>query len=79
MLCFQNFDFKLTSEAKIQAVFTGREDMPVAFDFSHQGHALVMLYVQFLRELSRARSARSGAPWVTNFGKLTIRENLVMT
>ena len=39
---------KLTSEAKIQAVFTGREDMPVAFDFSHQGHALVTLYVQFL-------------------------------
>ena len=30
-------------------------------------------------ELSRARSARSGAPWVTKFGKLSIRENLVMT
>ena len=43
-----NFDFKLTSEAKIQLVFTGREDMPVAFDFSHQGHALVTLYVQLL-------------------------------
>ena len=43
-----NVDFKLTSEAKIQPVFTGREDMPVAFDFSHQGHALVTLYVQFL-------------------------------
>ena len=43
-----NFDFKLTSEAKIQPAFTGREDMPVAFDFSHQGHALVTLYVQFL-------------------------------
>ena len=42
------FDFKLTSEAKIQPVFTGREDMPVAFVFSHQGHALVTLYVQFL-------------------------------
>ena len=40
--------FKLTSEAKIQPVFTGREDMPFAFDFSHQGHALVTLYVQFL-------------------------------
>ena len=44
----QNFDFKLTSEAKIQPVFTGREDMPVAFDFSRQGHALVTLFVQFL-------------------------------
>ena len=44
-----NFDFKLASEAKIQPVFTGREDMPVAFDFSQQGHALVTLYVQFLR------------------------------
>ena len=43
-----NFDFKLTSEANMQPVFTGREDMPVAFDFSHQGHALVTLYVQFL-------------------------------
>ena len=55
MLCFicaaqLNFDFKLTSEAKIQPVFTGREDMPVAFDFPHQGHALqlVTVYVQFL-------------------------------
>ena len=37
----KNVDFKLTSEAKIQPVFTGREDMPVAFDFSHQGHARV--------------------------------------
>ena len=33
---------------KIKPVFTGREDMLVAFDFSHQGHALVTLYVQFL-------------------------------
>ena len=33
---------------KIQPVFTGREDMPVAFDFSHQGHTLVTLCVQFL-------------------------------
>ena len=52
MLCFicatQIFDFKLTSEAKIQPVFTGREDMPVAFDFSHQAHALVTLYIWFL-------------------------------
>ena len=31
----------LISEAKIQPVFTGREDMPVDFDFSHQGQALV--------------------------------------
>ena len=42
------FDFKLTSEATIQPVFTSKEDTPVAFDFSHQGHALVTLYVQFL-------------------------------
>ena len=53
MLCFicaaqLNFDFKLTSGAKIQPVFTGREDMPVPFDCSHQVHALVTLYVQFL-------------------------------
>ena len=53
MLCFicatpLKFDFKLTSEAKIQPVFTGRDDMPVAFNFSHLSHALVTLYVQFL-------------------------------
>ena len=29
--------------------------------------------------LARAKRARSGAPWVTKFGKLSIRENLVMT
>ena len=38
----------MNSAAKIQPVFTGREDMPVAFDFSHQGHAFLTLYVQFL-------------------------------
>ena len=53
MLCFicaaqLKFDFKLTSEARIQPGKTGREDMPVAFDFSHRGHALVTLSVQFL-------------------------------
>ena len=34
--------------SKIPPVFTSREDMPVAFDLLHQGHALVTLYVQFL-------------------------------
>ena len=28
---------------------------------------------------ARALRARSGAPWVRKFGKLSIRENLVMT
>ena len=28
---------------------------------------------------ARAKRARSGAPWVRNFGKLSIPENLVMT
>ena len=32
-----------------------------------------------IAELSRARRRRSGAPWVTKFGKPSIRENLVMT
>ena len=40
MLCFI-CTIKLTSEAKIQQVFIGREDMTAAFDFSHQGQALV--------------------------------------
>ena len=31
-----------------------------------------------IAELSRAKRA-SGAPWVRKFGKLSIRENLVMT
>ena len=43
----KNLDFKLTSEAKIQPVFTGREDMPVTFDFSHQGYAFVTLRPTF--------------------------------
>ena len=38
----------MNSAAKIQPVFTGREDIPVAFDFSRQGHAFLTLYVQFL-------------------------------
>ena len=29
--------------------------------------------------LARAKRARSGAPWVRKFGKVSIRENLVMT
>ena len=29
--------------------------------------------------LARSKCARSGAPWVTKFGKLSIREDLVMT
>ena len=29
--------------------------------------------------LARAKRARSEAPWVRKFGKLSIRENLVMT
>ena len=36
----------LTSDARIKPTFTDRE---VAFDLSHDGHALVTLYVQFLR------------------------------
>ena len=35
--------------------------------------------LEFIAELSRTRSARIGAPWVTKIGKLSIRENLVMT
>ena len=41
----KTFNFKLTSDARIQPAFTDRE---VAFDLSHQGHALVTLYVQLL-------------------------------
>ena len=41
----KTFNFKLTSDARIQPAFTDRE---VAFDLSHHGHALVTLYVQFL-------------------------------
>ena len=33
---------------KFSQILQAREDMPVAFDFSHQGRALVTLYVQFL-------------------------------
>ena len=34
--------------------------------------------IQLIAELSRAKRA-SGAPWVRKFGKLSIRENLVIT
>ena len=34
--------------------------------------------IVFIAELSRAKRA-SGAPWVRKFGKLSIRENLVIT
>ena len=43
---YLNFDFKLTSVAKIQRAVTGRKDS--CFRLSHHGHALVTLYVQFL-------------------------------
>ena len=43
---YQTFNFKLTSDARIKSTFTDRE---VVFDLSHDGHALVTLYVQFLR------------------------------
>ena len=39
---------------------------------------LQTVFALILAELSRAKRA-SGAPWVIKFGKLSIRENLVMT
>ena len=42
----KTFDFKLTSDAKIQSAATGREDS--CFWLFHHVHALVTLYVQFL-------------------------------
>ena len=44
---YQHFYLKLTSDAKIQPAIRGKELKTVAFDFSHHGHALVTLYVQF--------------------------------
>ena len=36
--------------------------------------------ISFIAELlARAKRARSGAPWVRKFGKLSSPENLVMT
>ena len=43
-----NFDFKLTSDAKIRPAITGRARKAVAFAISCHGHSLVMIYVQFL-------------------------------
>ena len=42
---YENFDFKLTSDAKIQPVFL---KIQAGKTFSYHGHALVTLYVQFL-------------------------------
>ena len=41
-------------------------------------YLMTLLLSNLLAELSRAKRA-SGAPWVRKFGKLSIRENLVMT
>ena len=41
--------------------------MPVAFDFSHQGHALVMLYVQIF--MLRLVKIILGDPWADSGGK----------
>ena len=41
----QDFDFKLTSDAKIQPLFLL---IKAGKTFSYHGHALVTLYVQFL-------------------------------
>ena len=43
-ILISNWPRKLKFSKFLQAV----EDMPVAFDFSHQGHALVTLYILFL-------------------------------
>ena len=42
---YYDFDFKLTSEAKIQPVFL---KVQAGKTLSYHGHALVTLYVQFL-------------------------------
>ena len=39
----------------------------------------VNFFIVFSGALARAKRACSGAPWVAKFGKLSIRENLVMT
>ena len=54
---------------------------PRATDFEEKMEGLWTGYHGIFNSgaLSRAKSARSGAPWVRKFGKLSIRENLVMT
>ena len=42
------FEFKLTSDAKIQPVFKNTGGEVAGKTFSYHGHALVTLYVQFL-------------------------------
>ena len=44
----KNFDFKLTSDAKIQSTRLLQAGKTVTFDSSQHGHALVTLYVQLL-------------------------------
>ena len=52
MLCIlphnQNFDFKLTSDEKIQPAITIQAGKTVAFDFAHHDYALVTLFIHFL-------------------------------
>ena len=69
----------LTAEWRIISSFRNRKSCVYNWDDSlsnnsslHSSHILAEL-------LARAKRARSGAPWVRKFGKLSIRENLVMT
>ena len=52
--------------------FESRQICVAGYQFS----GVTVNVLVFVAELSRAHS---GAPWVRKFGKLSIRENLVMT
>ena len=40
---------------------------------------IIMITIIMIILIAELPRARSGAPWVRKFGKLSIRENLVMT
>ena len=65
--------FRFVLVGEIQRVFVGVFNKTI-IPLAPVGYEMIIAEL-----LARAKRARSGAPWVRKFGKLSIRENLVMT
>ena len=66
-----------TLPSKVNLIWT-RAIRPVIAQSAQFGE-IAFSQIHFSGAPARAKRARSGAPWVRKFGKLSIRENLVMT
>ena len=66
-----------TLPSKVNLIWT-RAIRPVIAQSAQFGE-IAFSQIHFSGAPARAKRARSGAPWVRKFGKLSIREDLVMT